>query len=126
MCINIIPTAPWSPWRNEEQQPLHRLQCELGRRVVEARTAHVSAQGIEDRGHRSRWPFAWLQRNFHCAIYNININTGCLELASSAKTSQQSCPGVPLPLPRPPKKKNPQPIQNASPSNLPSPVRCQG
>ena len=106
MCINIIPTAPWSPWRNEEQQPLHRLQCELGRRVVEARTAHVSVQGIEDRGHRSRWPFAWLQRNFHCAIYNININTkGCLELASSAKTSRQSCPGVPLPLPRPPKKK---------------------
>ena len=34
MCINIISTAPWSPWRNEEQQPLHergdavpRLQC---------------------------------------------------------------------------------------------------
>ena len=27
MCINIIPTAPWSPWWNEEQQPLHRLQC---------------------------------------------------------------------------------------------------
>ncbi len=26
MCINIIPTAPWSPWRNEEQQPLHRLK----------------------------------------------------------------------------------------------------
>jgi hypothetical protein len=26
MCINIIPTTPWSPWWNEEQQPLHRLQ----------------------------------------------------------------------------------------------------
>jgi hypothetical protein len=26
MCINIISTAPWSPWWNEEQQPLHRLQ----------------------------------------------------------------------------------------------------
>ena len=34
MCIDIISTASWSPWRNEEQQPLHergdavpRLQC---------------------------------------------------------------------------------------------------
>ncbi len=26
MCINIIPTSPWSPWWNEEQQFLHRLK----------------------------------------------------------------------------------------------------
>ncbi len=26
MCINIISTGPWSPWRNEEKHPLRRLQ----------------------------------------------------------------------------------------------------
>jgi hypothetical protein len=36
-----------------------------------------------------------------------------------------TCPGVPLPLPRPPKEKNyPQPTQNVFPSNFPSPVLC--
>ena len=106
MCINIIPTAPWSPWRNEEQQPLHRLQCELGRRVVEARTAHVSAQGIEDRGHRSRWPFAWLQRNFHCAIYNIKTQEAVWNSRRLRKRLGSRALEFLFPSPAPPRKKS--------------------
>ena len=79
MCINIISTAPWSPWQtrgnspftNEESQP-PRLQCvEEVVRLSKLETAHVSAQGIEDRGHRPQWLESCLQRHLHCSIYNI-------------------------------------------------------
>ena len=122
MCINIIPTAPWSPWRNEEQHPPHRLQCGLGCRVVEDRTAHVPAQVNEDRGPFSRRTEACSSETSTAQYIIYNIKWGCLEPASSAKTPRQSCPGVPLPVPLPPKKKINNPPKNVSPSNLPSPV----
>jgi hypothetical protein len=84
MCMNIIPTAPWSPWRNEEQQRLKTCCSEKN-----------TAQYI---------------------IYNIN--RAVWNSRRPAKTSRQSCPGVPLPLPRPPKKKTSTFYPKTSPLNF--------
>ena len=80
-------------------------------------------RAIEDQGPPSQWPEDMLQRNFHCPTYNIQTyRQGCSELASSCETSSHRLcitrPGVPLPLPRPPKEENQQPPQKRLPINL--------
>ena len=95
----------------------------LGRRAVEVEQQTCLPRAIEDRGPPSRWPEDMLQRNFHCPTYNIYIHIGgCSELASSCETSSHRLcitrPGVPLPLPRPPKEENQQPPQKRLPINL--------
>ena len=87
-------------------------------------TAHVSAKGIEERGHRSRLSGTCCSETSTAQYIIYNINRAVWNSRCPAKTPRQSCPGVPLPLPRPPKKKINNPPKNVSPSNLPSPVRC--
>ena len=49
---------------------------------------------------------------------------GCLEPAVLRKLLSKTRPGTPLPLPRPPKKKHPQPTRKRLLIKSPSPVRC--
>jgi hypothetical protein len=84
----------------------------------------VSAQGIEERGHRSRLSDACCSETSTAQYIIYNINRAAWNSRCPAKTPRQSCPGVPLPLPRPTKKKINNPPKNVSPSNLPSPVHC--
>jgi hypothetical protein len=72
MCIKIKPTAPWSPWRNEEQQPLHRLQCvdEVdGLSKSNSKRVCPGQSRIED-PLRDDLKTCCSEKN-HCVIYNI-------------------------------------------------------
>jgi hypothetical protein len=53
-------------------------------------------------------------------IYNINRSVW--NSCRPVKTPRQSCPGVPLPVPRSQRKNIHNPPKNVSPSNFPSPV----
>ena len=100
-------------------------ECEQVDELLKPETSHASAQGV--RGSKkplSRWPEDMLQRNLHCSTYNINIHRGCLEPAVLRKLLSKTRPGTPLPLPRPPKKKHPQPTRKRLLIKSPSPVRC--
>ena len=52
------------------------------------------------------------------------MKRGCLEPAVLRKLLSKTRPGTPLPLPRPPKKKHPQPTRKRLLIKSPSPVRC--
>jgi hypothetical protein len=78
----------------------------LGRRVVEAEQRMCLPRTIEDRGPPSWWTENMCGSETPTVKYIIyNINRTVWNSCRPAKTSQQSCPGVPLPLPRPPPKK---------------------
>ena len=88
MCIDIISTASWSPWRNEEQQPLHergdavpRLQCVeevLRLSKLEQRTCLPRASRIGGTV-RSGWSHDCSDTSTaRYIIYNIEI-WGCLK-----------------------------------------------
>ena len=120
MCINIIPTAPWSPWRNEEQHPPHRLQCGLGRRVVEARTEHVSAPGPRGSGPRSRLSGEWCSET-STAQYIIKHKKSVRKPASSCeKRLSRTCPGVSSSPPSPPPDKGPKEKPSTTHPKMPS------
>ena len=125
MCINIIPTTPWSPGGTRSSSPSTVVRVEQVDELLKPETSHASAQGV--RGSKkplSRWPEDMPQRNLHCSTYNINIHRGCLEPAVLRKLLSKTRPGTPLPLPRPPKKKHPQPTRKRLLIKSPSPVRC--
>ncbi len=73
----------------------------LGRRVVEAWTAHVLPRTIEDRGPPSWWSEDMLQRNPHYSTYNIHPGLFGTRVVLR-KRLNSTRPGVPHPLPRPP------------------------
>jgi hypothetical protein len=123
MCINIIPTTPWSPWWNEEQQPLHRLQYVNqvdGLLKSEERTC--LSRTIEDRGPPSRWPEDMLQRNFHCAIYNIKQNGTVWKRASFSDRPYWPCPDFFFSPPDPPRSKSTTHPKISPHQTSPSPV----
>ncbi len=87
----------------------------------------MSSQVIEDRGHRSRWSDSYCSETptAQYIIYNIKTLFGnsCRPVKKQIILSCWTCPGVSSSPPPPPKEKNhPQPTQNVSPSNFPSPV----
>jgi hypothetical protein len=96
--------------------PSPSSMCGLGRRTVEVEQQTCLPRAIEDRGPPSRWPEDMLQRKKPLR------NICCSELASSCETSSHRLcitrPGVPLPLPHPPKEENQQPPQKRLPINL--------
>ena len=123
MCINIIPTAPWSPWgtRSSRTFTVFGAGPVDGLSKPEQRTC--LPQGNEERGHLSRRPEAWNSETSTAQHIIYNKYWAVWNSRRLRKTPQQSCPGAPLPLPRSPKKKNQQPTRKCFPINLASPVR---
>ena len=78
-----------------------------------------TVQGLEDRGHPSRWSEVMCSETSTAQHIIYNINRAVWNSRRPAKTPRQSCPGVPLPLPHPPKKKIHNLPRNTSPSRLP-------
>jgi len=75
--------------------------CGRGRQVVETSTAHVSAQGIEDRGHRSRWSDACCSETPTAQYIIYNIKRAVWKLVSSCENDSAVCDlEFLLPLPR--------------------------
>ena len=116
MCINIIPTAPWSPWgtRSSRTFTVFGAGPVDGLSKPEQRTC--LPQGNEERGHRSRRPEAWNSETSTAQHIIYNKYWAVWNSRRLRKAPQQSCPGAPLPLPRSPKKKTNNPPENASPS----------
>jgi hypothetical protein len=83
----------------------------------------MSAQGIEDRGHRSRWSDTYCGETPTDQYIKYNIKGAVWRLVSSCENDSTvrdlEFPLPPLPLPPLPKKNHPQPTQNTSPSRLP-------
>ncbi len=67
-----------------------------GRRVVETWTTHMSDQGIEDRGHGSRWSDSWWSETptDQYIIYNIKDGPVCKLVSSSEKRPCWTWPGL--------------------------------
>jgi hypothetical protein len=100
--------------------------CGRGRRVVETWTSHMSVQGIEDRGHRSRWSDVCFSETptAQYIIYNIKRAVWKTHVVQRKKHTMLNVSWSFLfTSPAPPRKKHPRPTQNVSPSNFPSPVR---
>ena len=116
MCINIIPTAPWSPWgtRSSRTFTVFGAGPVDGLSKPEQRTC--LPQGNEERGHLSRRPEAWNSETSTAQHIIYNKYWAVWNSRRLRNAPQQSCPGAPLPLPRPPKKKTNNPPENASPS----------
>jgi hypothetical protein len=130
MCINIISTAPWSPWQtrgnspftNEESQP-PRLQCveEVVRlSKLEQRTCLPRASRIGGTV-RSGWSHDCSDTSTaRYIIYNIEEMGPLKSAHHPAKTDPaERALALSLPPPAPPRKKHPQPTQNAFPLRLP-------
>ncbi len=76
----------------------------LGRRVVEAWTAHVCCPGYRGRGHFSRWPEACSSETSVAQYIIYNIKNGAVwKRASSWERS--TCPGASSSPPPPPQEK---------------------
>ena len=78
-----------------------------GRRVVEAWTAHVSAQGLEDRDHRSRLSDACCSETStgQYIIYNIKNGAVWKRASSCEKRLSSTCPDASSSPPPPPQEK---------------------
>ena len=84
-----------------------------------------AAQGIEDRGHFSRWPEAGSSETSTAQYIIHNIKTwGCLKArVVLRKRLSSTCPGASSSPPPPPQEKNHQHTRKCFPINLASPVR---
>ena len=73
MCINIISPLRGVRGGTRSSSPSSSSVRGRGHQVVETWTAHVSAQGIEDRGHRPQWPETYYRKTSttEYKIYNI-------------------------------------------------------
>ncbi len=119
MCIKNHTHCSVESVAERRPQPLHCRQS-VNKSAGCRNPRHASAQGVRgSRNPLSRWPEDMLQRNLHCSTYNIEHTQGCLESARPAKLLSNTHPGVPLPLPRPPKKNIHNLPQNASSSRPP-------
>ncbi len=121
MCINIIPTAPWSPWRNEVQQPLdctHVWNRSKGCRNLHSALALPRASRIEDplrdglKSCCSETPTA------QHIIYN---KMGMFESARRPATDPADHALVLSLSPPSPQEKHPQPTQKCLP--MASPIK---
>ena len=117
MCINIIPTAPWSPWgtRSSRTFTVFGAGPVDGLSKPEQRTC--LPQGNEERGHLSRRPEAWNSETSTAQyiIYNT-YNRAVWNPRRLRKRLGSRALELLFPSPDPPKKKTNNPPENASPS----------
>ena len=77
-------------------------------------------QGLEDRGHPSRWPEDMFSETSTAQHIIYNIKQGCLELVSSCENASTVVPwSSSSPPPTPQENKHPQPTQKCLPIKFP-------
>jgi hypothetical protein len=93
----------------------------LGRRTIEVEQETCLPRAIEDRGPLHDGLKTCYSETSTTQHIIYKYTQGCSELASSCETSSHRLcitrPGVPLPLPHPPKEENQQPPQKRLPIN---------